>query len=187
MMDPLIVLRRTVAVHASLEGIDHAIGGALALAYHVRDARATQDIYLNVSVPKERAAEALRRLPSDVPYDEESLRLIGRDGQVRLMWPAPDGPPIPLDLFFAEHAFHYLVSRRALWVPMLDTRVPILTATDLAVFKVLFDRSKDWVDLEEIIAEAPPSWDLEEAVRWIAQIVGPGDGRIDRLRGLAGG
>lgn len=185
--DPLIVLRRAIAVHDSLTvaRIGHALGGALALAYHVGEARATQDIDLNVSLAKERAAEALAALPDDVPWHASHVEAIQRDGQVRIMWPVEQGPPVPLDLFFDEHDLHTRAVRRSLWVEMLDTEVPILTATDLTVFKALYNRSKDWVDIESMLEESPPSLDVDEAVAWLSDIVGPDDGRITRLRTLA--
>lgn len=50
MSSPLL-LERTVRIHEALEraGFAHAIGGALALGYHVEEPRATRDIDLNVS------------------------------------------------------------------------------------------------------------------------------------------
>lgn len=185
--DPLIVLRRAIAVHESLTTarIGHALGGALALAYHVGEARATQDIDLNVSLPRDRAAEAMTALPAEVPWEERHVEAVHREGQVRIMWPADQGPPIPLDLFFDEHEFHTRAVRRALWVEMLDTDVPILTATDLAFFKALYSRSKDWVDIESMLEESPPSLDLAETIRWLSEIIGADDARVARLRTLA--
>ena len=187
MNDPLVVLHRAIAVHRSLTaaGISSALGGALALAYHVGEARATQDIDLNVSLPRDRAEEALTALPDDVPWTAADLAAIAKDGQVRIMWPVETGPPVPLDLFFEEHELHARAVKRALWVEMLDTDVPILTATDLSVFKALYDRSKDWVDIESMIDESPPSFDVHEALRWLAELLGPDDTRLDRLRALA--
>ena len=172
--DPLIVLRRTVEVCEALADakIGHAVGGALALAYHVGEARATQDIDLNIWLPKESASTLFDALPADVPRSSASLDAIASQGQVRVPWPVAEGPPIPLDLFFAEHEFHRLAATRVRWVPMLDTDIPILSATDLTVFKALFSRSKDWVDIEAMLDETPPSLDVSEARAWLAEIIG---------------
>jgi hypothetical protein len=62
---------------------------------------------------------------------------------------------------------------------MLDASVPILSATDLLVFKALFDRRKDWADIEELIKFGKP--DVDEARRWLVQIVGGRDDRLARL------
>jgi hypothetical protein len=179
---PLIVLERAVDVHRRLEraGVDNAIGGALALAYHVANARATNDIDLNVSADPKDAAAVFALLPPDVPWTKENLADVRRDGQVRLLWPVPDGgKPIPLDLFFAQHELHAAVAERVELVPMLDATVPILSATDLLVFKALFDRRKDWADIEELIRFGKP--DVDDARRWIVKIVGSKDERLTKL------
>lgn len=59
-------------------------------------------------------------------------------------------------------------------------------ATDLAVFKARFSRSKDWVDIEAMVREEPPSLDLVEAVSWLTDIVVGDDPRVTRLRSLSG-
>jgi hypothetical protein len=179
---PLIVLERTIDVHRRLDraGIAHAIGGALALAYHVAQARATSDIDLNVSADPQQPQAVFARLPADVPWSDHDVAAVRRDGQVRLRWPLPDGgPPIPLDLFFPQHALHDALTARAELVPMLDTTVPILSATDLLVFKALFDRRKDWADIEELLRFGKA--DVEKARSWLVKIAGAGDRRLATL------
>ena len=185
MSDFVVVLQRAIDVQQRLaaDGIRSVIGGALALAYHVSEARSTQDVDLNVLLPKEEALRVLALLPEDVAWNDKHLEHIHRDGQVRIMWELESPPPMPLDLFFAEHEFHRVVTERALWVPMLDAEVPILSATDLTVFKALFDRPKDWVDIGEMVSYGAPSLDLYDAARWMREIVGD-DPRVDRLLGL---
>ncbi|HVT64220.1 MAG TPA: hypothetical protein VHD81_03640 [Mycobacteriales bacterium] len=179
---PLIVLERAIDVHRRLDraGVRNAIGGALALAYHVQQARATNDIDLNVSADPKRAESVFALLPADVPWAKADVATVKRDGQVRLLWPVPDdGPAIPLDLFFPQHELHAAVTERVELVPMLDATVPILSATDLLVFKALFDRRKDWADIEEIVRFGKA--DVDEARRWIAKIVGARDERLAKL------
>lgn len=179
---PLIVLERAVDVHRRLDrgGIAHAIGGALALAYHVSQARATNDIDLNVSADPKEPQSVFTLLPADVPWTDRDIAAVRRDGQVRLRWPLPEGgPTIPLDLFFPQHQLHDAIDERAELVPMLDATVPILSATDLLVFKALFDRRKDWADIEELLRFGKV--DVDEAMRWLAAIVGPEDKRLTIL------
>lgn len=179
---PLIVLERAVAVHRRLEaaGVGHAIGGALALAYHVSEARATRDIDLNVAADSQHPESLLLLLPDDVPWERRDVQTIRETGQVRLWWPHPDGQPaIPLDLFFPQSELHELVNRRAVRVAMLDASVPILSATDLLIFKMLFDRRKDWADIEELLQHSQA--DVDEARAWLIRIVGPGDPREAKL------
>lgn len=179
---PLIVLERTLQVHAALEraGVQHAVGGALALAYHVAEARATRDIDLNVAADPDDPRALFDVLPADVPWNERDVRTVRDTGQVRLLWPHPDGqPPIPLDLFFPQSEFHRQLNQRAVVVAMLDQTVPIVSATDLMVLKMLFDRRKDWADIEELVRHGTPN--VEEARHWLIRIVGPHDVRESRL------
>ncbi len=179
---PLIVLERAVELHRRLDraGVSHAIGGALALAYHVAQARATNDIDLNVGVDPRQAKSLFELLPADVPWTARDVTAVKRDGQVRLLWPLPEvGPAIPLDLFFPQHALHDAIAERAELVPMLDATVPILSATDLLVFKALFDRRKDWADIEELLRFGKP--DIDEATGWLVNIVGLEDPRLAKL------
>ncbi|GAC1610546.1 MAG: hypothetical protein NVS3B26_17870 [Mycobacteriales bacterium] len=179
---PLIVLERTLQVHAALEraGIQHAVGGALALAYHVAEARATRDIDLNVAADPDDPRALFEVLPAGVPWHERDVHTVRDTGQVRLLWPHPDGqPPIPLDLFFPQSEFHRQLNQRAVVVAMLDQTIPIVSATDLMVLKMLFDRRKDWADIEELIRHGTPN--VEHARDWLIRIVGPHDVRESRL------
>lgn len=182
-----LVLQRAVDVHLRLRavGIENALGGALALGYHIDDPRGTRDIDVNVSVPAERAQEVLCALPADVPWNEETLARIRRDDQVRIMWPVDGGKPIPLDLFFAVSALHDTARARSVTVQMAGEAVQVLSATDLTIFKALFNRGKDWVDIEAMLDAHDSSVDVDDAVGWLAEIVGPDDSRCDRLRELA--
>ena len=176
---PLLVLERTVALHRLLDaaGVPHAVGGALALAYHVSEARATRDIDLNVHVAPDEARSLFVLLPDDVLWEDADVRRVAESGQVRLLWPHPDGqPPIPLDLFFPQHRLHDGIVDRAVRVVMLDDVVPVISATDLTVLKALFDRRKDWADIEELLRYG--SVDLGLVQSWLVEIVGDDDRRL---------
>lgn len=180
---PLIVLERAVLLHRLLDeaGVAHALGGALALAYHVEEARATRDIDLNVAGDPQEPELLFRLLPTEIPWGAGDVAAVRDTGQVRLWWPHPDGlAAIPLDLFFPQSRLHELVNQQAERVAMLDDVVPILSATHLMIFKMLFDRRKDWADIEELLRYGKA--DVEEARRWLTEVVGPDDPRQDRLR-----
>lgn len=184
---PLIVLERALEVHRCLDEarIPHALGGALALAYHVGEARATRDLDLNVAADPRHPEVVFQALPAGVPHSRTDVRTVRDTGQVRLLWPHPDGqPPIPLDLFFPQHAFHGIVMSRLEVVAMLDGTIPVISATDLMVFKMLFDRRKDWADIEELLRHGKV--DVAEARHWLTEIVGPADERQTVLDGLLG-
>jgi len=58
----------------------------------------------------------------------------------------------------------------------------VLCAEDLAVFKAMFDRPKDWVDITTMIESN--ALDVEVAAQRLAGLLGD-DARVGRLRGLA--
>jgi hypothetical protein len=183
-MDPRFLLERTVTVQRRLldAGIDNAIGGALALGYHIDEPRGTLDVDVNVWVPAGRARDVLEALPPDVPWDASTLARIDEQDQVRILWPVEGFVPLPLDLFFMVDELHDVARRRVVTVPMLDVEVTVLSSTDLTIFKALFDRPKDWVDISAMLQAHDSTVDLVEACRWVARVVGDRDLRVERLR-----
>jgi hypothetical protein len=166
---------KVVAIHRALARVDHAFGGALALAYYA-EPRATHDIDLNVFVPASRARGVTEALgPLGVAPTRETLAHLERDGQGRV-WVGRT----PLDLFFAYDPFHEAARRGARTVPFADTEIPVLSATHLAVCKAVFDRPKDWVDIDAML-DQDTAIDAAEALRWVGRIAGDTDRRYDRL------
>lgn len=175
-MTTLTLAQRVLALEQGLSGVPHAFGGALALAYYA-EPRATIDIDLNVFVPAERFQEIagpLRRL--GVAVDEPSVAAaVRRDGQVRVTWNAT-----PIDLFFSYDAFHEAAGAARHSVPFGDETISILAAEHLAVCKAIYDRPKDWVDIDAMLA-AETEIDAAEVLRWVARIAGDQDPRYNRI------
>lgn len=167
---------KIVAVHQHLAaaGIGHAFGGAIALGYHVESPRATADIDLNIAAEPSGARTVLLALPAAVAWTDADVAQIARDGQARVFWDRT-----PIDLFFPQHALHAVVASRVEQVPFAAGTIPIVSATDLTVFKALFDRTKDWADVEEMIAYG--SVDRLEVRDWLVQLLGAEDPRVARL------
>ena len=153
--------------------IPYLIGGALALAYHVAEPRATQDIDIQVYPPAD-LDHLLAALPDDVAVSETDRRGLERDLQIRLWWDRT-----PLDLFLPADPFHEVMRQRADRVPFpgLTNPLSIVSATDLTVLKALFDRPKDWVDIADMVAFG--SVDVADAARWLREF-----GQDDRARRL---
>lgn len=174
-MTPLSLAQRVVAIHRALARIPHAYGGALALAYYA-EPRATIDIDLNVFVGVERySAVASRLVKLGVAADEPGVADdIQRDGQVRVVWDST-----PVDLFFAYDPFHDAAAKARRVVPFAATRIPILAPEHLVVCKVIFNRSKDWVDIDAVIV-AGTAIDSAEVLRWVGRIAGDEDPRYER-------
>lgn len=175
-MSDLTLAQRVLAIEGALAEVPHAFGGALALAYHA-EPRATIDIDLNVFVPAERYSDVsgpLGRLGADTD-DPSIAELVGRDGQARVMWAAT-----PIDLFFSYDPFHDAAGAARTVVPFADATIPILAAEHLVVCKAVFNRPKDWVDIDSMLA-LDADLDVAEALRWVARIAGDEDARYNRL------
>jgi hypothetical protein len=153
-----------------------AFGGALALAYYA-EPRATIDIDVNVFVRPQAVDTVVTVLaPLGVEATEADRRTARRDGQVRLWW-----GDTPIDLFFAYDDFHYHAAKRTRRVPFGDETIPILAPEDLLVCKVVFDRRKDWIDIDQVLLLTAGTLDLDDVRRWLVAIAGADDPRVARF------
>ncbi len=171
---------RIVVMHWALEraSIPHGFGGAIALAYAVDEPRATVDIDLNVGADARAPRPVLDAMPDGVRWGAADVLRIEVDGQVRLWW-----DDVAVDLFFPQHALHAVVGGRYVNVPFGGTTIPVVSPTDLVVFKALFNRTKDWADIEAVVRAG--SADVGEALTWIGRIAGRDSPSYDRLVGVA--
>jgi hypothetical protein len=170
---------RLLDVHDSLAraGLPHAIGGAIALGYCTLEPRGTRDLDVNVFVSPDRAAEVLSALPDPVTVTELNSEALSRDGQTRVWW-----EDTPVDLFLNALRFHREVAKSVRHVPFQDRTIPVLDCTALAVFKAMFDRTRDWADIEAMLEAA--AIDVGEAARWIREMDGSDSARARRLISL---
>lgn len=159
-------------------GIDHAFGGALALMHYVGEPRTTWDIDINVSVQKEDADVVVQALAGIVDASEEQIALLKRDGQVRFM-----AGRYPIDVFLAVHEFHEEMRLMSSLRPFGNTELPYISATHLVVLKAMFNRSKDWVDIEAMLVHG--SVDIPRAIGWIVTLLGDDSDALTRIRALS--
>lgn len=174
------LVEKLFAVHDALTeaGLAHAFGGAVALAYCVEEPRGTRDLDVNIFTPAENAKRVLDAMPPGVEVTEKAIVQVLRDGQTRLFWGG-----VPVDLFLNNHPFHEEVAEGVVWVPLEGRKVPMLDCASLVVFKSLFDRTKDWADIEAI-AECTPA-QVESAVGALAALIGDEeDETIKRIRSV---
>lgn len=172
---------KVIVIHEALDEakVPYALGGALALAYYA-DPRATIDIDINVFVPTEdwrRVIDALEALGVDSSSLDPTA--LGRDGQCRLWW-----GDNAVDLFFAYDPIHDDMRKHARQVPFAGVVVRILGPEHLAICKAMFDRRKDWLDIEQMLI-ATDELDVPEIERWLERMVGDDDPRAQRLRELS--
>jgi hypothetical protein len=178
---------KVVRLHEVLDGAElpHAFGGALALAYYA-EPRVTVDIDVNLFVEPGAYTDIVGLLaPLGVAQGPDQAQ-VTREGQARLRWGRS-----PLDLFFASDAVHESMRQGARTVPFGPDRLPILGPDHLLLSKVVFNRQKDWLDIEQMLL-AVPSLDLGAVYWWLRHLLGSEDGRVHRLhlleaRVLAGG
>jgi hypothetical protein len=176
---PIPLSEKVLSVHGAFTEarIPHAIGGALALTYYA-EPRATIDMDINVFASVDRwpqVRDALEPLGVDVTANQKAL---DRDGQVRLWWGKN-----AVDLFFSYDPFHDEMQRAARRAPLGGRTIPVLAPEHLLVCKAMFDRPKDWLDIEQVIVATDPL-DLPEVEAWLTSMVGEENPRLNRLREL---
>ena len=173
------IVDKILVISAALEGqrLPYALGGALALAFCTERARGTIDIDVNVFVSQDQAARVLGSLCPPVSHSHEDLVALQRDGQIRVWWETT-----PVDIFLDTTDFHLQAAQRRQFHDFGGRQIPFLGCSDLAVFKAFFNRTKDWADLEEMIAIG--SLNVDQTLGVLVRYLGEDDDRVDRLRSL---
>jgi hypothetical protein len=186
-MDTDSPLSKAIELGASLDkhGVPYAIGGAL--AYGVWGIpRATLDIDLNVFVEEtalQPVVVALEEL--GIVFDPKQAE---RDASAEGMFVVRYGG-YRVDVFTASIPFCAEAARTRVSVPIESSVAWFLSAESVAVFKMLFFRPKDIVDLERLIAVRGTDLDAAYVRQQLIDTVGDDDVRItrwDQLTGRAG-
>jgi hypothetical protein len=174
------LVEKLLAIHEALKAhsLQHAFGGAIALAYCVEEPRGTRDLDINVFVDAERAAEVLASLPEGVRVEDADVEQTKQSGQTRLFW---DG--VPIDIFLNNLPLHEEVANGVTWVELQGAQIPVLDCASLVVFKAFFARGRDWGDIEEVAAITPK--DVESALETVTGLVGEDDPSCKRLAAIA--
>jgi hypothetical protein len=167
---------KVVAIHSRLEQakVDHAFGGALALAYFA-EPRSTIDIDVNLFVSPSDYPDVARELAQIGVEDTADLAAVERDGQCKLNW-----GDTPIDLFFAYDDLHEAMRTAARRERFGETTISVLSPEHLIVCKTIFNRPKDWLDIEQMLI-CVDELDAAEVRRWLARILGSDDPRTERL------
>jgi hypothetical protein len=100
------------------------------------------------------------------------------DGQTRLWW-----EQTPMDIFLDTTEFHVQAAQRRQFHEFGGRPIPFLGCSDLAVFKAFFNRTKDWADLQEMIAIR--ALNVDQTLGVLVRYLGGDDERVQRLRELA--
>lgn len=169
----------TLETHKALLGakIPHAIGGALALGYYA-EPRSTIDLDINIFLTEEdlkRVFEVLEKTGCQIDR-KEALRSASERGDFRAY-----RDEHRIDIFISFHPYHGQVKKRVRKVPFKDAEIPILSPEDIIIFKVLFDRPKDRLDLENLAAAQVGLLDINYLRHWARELLPPEDSRLHRL------
>lgn len=178
------VIDLAVAVSRVLDaaGLPHAFGGALALNLYA-EPRMTMDVDVSVFVPWEQRGQVLPLFEEigfcAEPATTPAMPVAG----IRLR---SDVHREHLDVFFALDPVYDRVRDRSVMVAygLNGERLPFFTAEDIVLFKLSFNRPKDWVDIQSVIRNGPVLDD-----RYIEQVLTEMRGptmypRVARLRAM---
>jgi hypothetical protein len=156
--------------------IPYAFGGAIALAYYAAP-RGTEDIDVNVFLRAEEAGTCLEELER-LGIESSAADRDVHDHRVVLSW-----EHTPIHLFFSYDPFHESCRVRARLVPFPDGEIWILSAEDITIFKVIYDRPKDRAEVREVLLCLGERMDVAYTIGWLERILSSEDARVTRFRG----
>ncbi len=88
-------------------------------------------------------------------------------------------------MFFATLDLHLEMAERARLVRFGPVDIPILAPEHLIVCKAVFDRPKDWLDIDEMLRWGTQV-DAALALSWVGDILGPEAPQSIRLADVLG-
>ena len=177
-------MRRKIAhVATALEsnGIEYAMGGAIGLTYW-GEPRGTIDIDVNVFLRTEDAARVAAAL-AEAGVTSDAARFIQQvsaTAQVRVDY---DGTA--LDLFFNNLPFHESCAERKVRVPFGAIQMNVLSAEDLVVCKAMFNRNRDWPDIEQVLYVQGREFDLAYTLGWLTEMLGHDADQVRKINEIA--
>jgi hypothetical protein len=156
--------------------IPHAIGGAIAYGFFGA-ARGTWDVDLNVFVAGDAAGPALSALvAAGLEIDEAgAVQSALERGDARGRYQG-----LPVDLFFNSIPAHERAALRTREVTLHGEQVRVLAPEDTCIFKMLFYRGKDVVDVERLLGLMGPLLDAQSVREALVEVVGTDDYRVKK-------
>ncbi len=154
--------------------IPYAIGGAIALGAW-SDPRGTLDVDINLFVDRNELEKALDVLIAEgVELDKGAAHRAEEEGDVIIGY--YEG--MRVDLFTPSIPFSWEAKDTSVRLKGPSGEASYLSREALAVFKLLFFRGKDIVDLEKLIAVQGKALDAPYVRRWIVDMMGEDDQRV---------
>ena len=161
-------------------GIPYAIGGALAFGLW-GDPRGTHDVDINLFVSHEELDRALDVLESaGLQIDRQAAHEADQGGDVIIGWCSG----MRVDLFTPSIPFAWEAMSRVVRVTSPQGEAAYLSAESIAVFKLMFFRPKDLLDVEKLIEVQGDSLDLQYIRSSLVAMMGEDDERTKALDAL---
>ena len=167
---------KRVAVKLTAGGCDYAIGGAIALGYWAVP-RGTVDVDLTLFMAPEKPAECVRKL-QEVGCEfttTEAIQSLNEHGFCRVFYEG-----LRVDVFLPTIPFYDEARTRRQTVELDGEEILIWDAETLAVFKMMFFRRKDIVDVEQILRIQGSALDGNWIRERLVEIYGHRDPRISQ-------
>jgi hypothetical protein len=170
-----------LAARLDAAGCEYALGGAIALGFWA-EARGTLDVDVTLYLSLDDSAgclQLLERIGCEVDRTR-ALHTLNEHNfcQVRLLG-------IRLDVFLPMSPFYAAAKARRREVPIGNRRAYIWDAETLCVFKMMFFRQKDLVDIQSILRSQGASLDRAWIEKSLLELYGSRDPRVTRWRELA--
>ncbi len=163
-----------LALELEAHGIEYALGGALAYGVWALP-RATRDVDLNVFLPAEKLAPALKVLANaGVQFDFAEAERRAIDEGMFVGWVGA----CRIDVFIPSIPFSWEALRTRTLVPAGSASAWFLSAESLSFFKMMFFRSKDIADIERLLANTGKKLDAPYVRHWLVKTMGEGDVRV---------
>ena len=168
--------RKIVGVHTMLKSaaLPHAFGGALALAFHTGEPRGTRDIDVNIFLPVSEIDVLQSAFAKRIVFTDSQIADAVANDQVRVFW-----EDTPIDIFFNVAEFHDDVMLGVEHHKFAKIVIPVLSADALTVFKAMYDRTKDWADIEAMLEVN--SIDKSRVIGWLVRLLGVDDPRTRKF------
>lgn len=162
-------------------GVDCAIGGAIALGFWT-EPRATLDVDVTLFLPPtdlDRVGDTLNEI--DCQFDwADTIRSLQQHGYAEVKHSG-----FRLDVFLPLLEFHHAAHQRCRSVPIHGQSVAIWDAETITVFKMMFFRDKDMVDVKNVLRTQGAALDRAWVETNLLEIFGARDPRVTRWRELA--
>jgi hypothetical protein len=169
-----------LAARLEAANCDYALGGAIALGFWA-EPRGTLDVDVTLYLPLDDPHGCMRLLEHiGCDFDRRKTEAMLSEHtfcQVQLLG-------MRLDVFLPMSAFYEPAKTRRREVPMGRRHAYVWDAETLCVFKMMFFRRKDLVDIQSILRSQGASFDRQWVERSLIELYGQRDPRINQWREL---